>query len=98
MTYPTSGFLKRSGAEEESSHSVRLVGAALVSSQSSGRALLPFLDGMRGLAALYVTLHHAAIMVPPDGMSWGPLRLVLCLYMGHAAVSVFIVLSGYCLM
>lgn len=69
-----------------------------MSSHSSNRAVLPFLDGIRGLSALYVTLHHAAIMIPPGELGRGALRWIPGLYMGHAAVSVFIVLSGYCLM
>ena len=59
---------------------------------------LAFLDGLRGLAALYVVLHHAALEV--RGAS--PWRVVEwsrgLLRHGHFAVAVFIVLSGYCLM
>ena len=61
---------------------------------------LDFLDGLRGLAALYVVAYHAA-----DWTAWGgrtldrqpPLGLGLLAH-GHAAVGVFIVLSGFCLM
>ncbi len=56
---------------------------------------LLFLDGMRGLAALYVLLFH--LYTPDDlpaavrhGLSW--------LRFGHYAVGIFIVLSGYSLM
>ncbi|MHC5537433.1 acyltransferase family protein [Singulisphaera rosea] len=59
---------------------------------------LPFLDGMRGLAALYVVLHHAALMVPPSGLSGPSVAARFLLRHGHYAVAVFIVLSGYCLM
>ncbi|SIO61783.1 Peptidoglycan/LPS O-acetylase OafA/YrhL, contains acyltransferase and SGNH-hydrolase domains [Singulisphaera sp. GP187] len=59
---------------------------------------LPFLDGIRGLAALYVTLHHAALMIPPAGLSGPVLAIRFFLRHGHGAVAVFIVLSGYCLM
>lgn len=59
---------------------------------------LGFLDGLRGLAALYVAAHHAAIVVPPRTLGRGALQFASYFYMGHAAVSVFIVLSGYCLM
>lgn len=59
---------------------------------------LAFLDGIRGIAALYVALHHAALMIPPQGLA-GPVVIVrFLLRHGHSAVAVFIVLSGYCLM
>lgn len=56
------------------------------------------LDGLRGLTALFVVLHHACTstgQVPlpfPFDRACG---LFLCF--GHYAVAVFIVLSGYCL-
>ncbi len=61
---------------------------------------LDFLDGLRGLAALYVVAYHAA-----DWTAWGGVALerrpgfgLGALAHGHAAVGVFIVLSGFCLM
>ena len=58
---------------------------------------LSFLDGLRGVAAVYVVLHHAMLSMP-----WTkyPIDLALreLLRFGHYAVDVFIVLSGYCLM
>ncbi len=57
------------------------------------------MDGLRGLAALYVVLHHAyygltaEASLPPLAAKW-----TYWLYLGHSAVDVFIVLSGYCLM
>jgi peptidoglycan/LPS O-acetylase OafA/YrhL len=67
-------------------------------SATAANGRLAFLDGLRGLAALYVVLHHAALEV--RGVS--PWRLVELgrglLRHGHFAVAVFIVLSGYCLM
>jgi peptidoglycan/LPS O-acetylase OafA/YrhL len=59
---------------------------------------LAFLDGLRGIAALYVVLHHAALMVPPRGLSATATAARSLLRHGHYAVAVFIVLSGYCLM
>lgn len=59
---------------------------------------LTFLDGLRGLAALYVVFHHAALFVPAAGLG-GPASLVrFLLRHGHYAVPVFITLSGYSLM
>ena len=62
------------------------------------RLRLEFLDGMRGLAALYVVLFHA---IYPFAKSSGGVGFKLLLRFasyGHFAVDVFIVLSGYCLM
>src|SRR5689334_14248080 len=56
---------------------------------------LAFLDGIRGLAALYVVFHHAYLFTRSDRSSaitqelWGQ---------GRVAVDIFIVLSGFCLM
>jgi peptidoglycan/LPS O-acetylase OafA/YrhL len=58
----------------------------------------PWLDGLRGLAALYVLLHHAALEVNTRDL---PIRVVDAtgwLAHGHLAVAVFIVLSGFSLM
>ena len=62
-----------------------------------------FLDGLRGLAALYVVFHHAACELfgePfPAGIRTATTYLLPPLWAtGHWAVSVFIVLSGFCLM
>jgi peptidoglycan/LPS O-acetylase OafA/YrhL len=60
-----------------------------------------FLDGLRGLAALYVMFHHAWLTVwtdPaqfPTGMTG---VLTNWLAFGHLSVTVFIVISGFCLM
>ncbi|MDR3633749.1 MAG: acyltransferase [Isosphaeraceae bacterium] len=69
-----------------------------MSRTESGVARLPFLDGLRGLAALYVLLHHAALAVSPAGLSGVGLAIRFGLRHGHFAVAVFIVLSGFCLM
>jgi peptidoglycan/LPS O-acetylase OafA/YrhL len=54
-------------------------------------------DGLRGVAALYVVLHHAQLITRDD---MGPTLLWLTGWMRHGefGVAVFIVLSGYCLM
>jgi peptidoglycan/LPS O-acetylase OafA/YrhL len=55
------------------------------------------LDGMRGLAALFVVLHHCWLMsFPGFPADSGPWWLGWLLY-GHFAVVVFIVLSGFSL-
>ncbi len=60
---------------------------------------LPYLDGIRGLSALYVTLGHAVLTVWPLAKQPGGLTKLLLapMMLGHYAVVVFIVLSGYCL-
>ena len=70
-----------------------------------------YLDGIRGLAALYVLLEHVQLTGlgligadKPSAAAASPLqhfaRLLnsSVLGFGHAAVDIFIVLSGYCLM
>lgn len=65
------------------------------------RLRLEYLDGLRGLAALYVMLGHAyvAIRAQVDPyVSALQLDLLKLIDAGHFAVALFIVLSGYCLM
>ena len=60
---------------------------------------LAFLDGLRALAAMYVVLHHAKLQAGfnPDSVAW-PVRIFAGLFnFGHYAVTLFIVLSGFCL-
>lgn len=70
--------------------------------QQSAHPHLAYLDGVRGLAALYVVLHHAYLEVHLSGLFPAfPARLAQALQwlrFGHLSVDVFIVLSGYCLM
>lgn len=61
---------------------------------------LPQLDGVRGLVALYVVLHHAWLTIwPAQGglLAPGAPAGTGVLAYGHFAVGVFIVLSGFCL-
>lgn len=65
------------------------------------RIRLHHLDGLRGLAALYVVFNHTwlasrANFAGQAAPSW--FKLTSIFYPGHFAVDVFIVLSGYCLM
>lgn len=65
------------------------------------RVHLAYLDGIRGLAALFVVLHHAwqFVMLRP-GIAHPPrwFAAMTVFKYGQYAVVVFIVLSGYCLM
>jgi len=55
-----------------------------------------FVDGLRGLAALYVLLHHAVLTLPQSPAV--VVRVVKFVFgEGHYAVDLFIVISGYCL-
>lgn len=63
----------------------------------NNRLRLPYLDGLRAAAALYVVMFHAVMGFVTD-LS-GPYRVLKLLFgFGHEAVAIFIVLSGYCLM
>ena len=65
--------------------------------ESDRRAKLPGLEGMRGIAALYVVLHHCYLLsFPGFPVNTGPVWTGWLLY-GHFAVVVFIVLSGFSL-
>ncbi|MEV6860479.1 acyltransferase [Streptosporangium subroseum] len=62
-----------------------------------GRRRLGGLDGIRGLAALFVVLHHCWLSsFPGFPLNTGPKWTDWLLY-GHFAVAVFIVLSGFSL-
>ena len=56
---------------------------------------LGFLDGLRGLAALFIVCHHSYALVELTGGSMP--RNAQFLRYGHFIVSLFIMLSGYCL-
>ncbi len=61
------------------------------------RPRLAGLDGIRGLAALFVVLHHCYLLSYPGyPRNTGPAGLAWLLY-GHLAVVVFITLSGFSL-
>ena len=61
------------------------------------KAYFPHLDGLRGLAALYVLLHHAFLLCAQSFPIRAKNNLTDGLLYGHLAVDVFIVLSGFCL-
>lgn len=64
---------------------------------SSPRFRLRYLDGLRGLAALFMVLHHASMEVP-ESLGGALSLLQFLLSFGHIPVDLFMVLSGYCLM
>src|SRR5437868_6523675 len=60
----------------------------------TGPRYRPYLDSLRGIAAVLVVLHHAHYECPPTGTlgkATGWMRE------GHFLVTFFIILSGYCL-
>ena len=74
-----------------------------VGSKKTDRLRIEFLDGMRGLAALYVMLAHIPSLADDNQgsqMFSSPIAVWIAGIFGfsHYAVAVFIVLSGFCLM
>jgi peptidoglycan/LPS O-acetylase OafA/YrhL len=64
----------------------------------TGRIELPYLDGVRGLAALAVALYHAFLFTGRTGDSYADLPVLgRIVGFGYLGVPVFIVLSGYVL-
>ncbi len=59
---------------------------------------LNWLDGMRGIAALYVIFHHIAWQLPHPNNGLLAKLFWNSFMDGHRAVDTFIVLSGFCLM
>jgi peptidoglycan/LPS O-acetylase OafA/YrhL len=72
--------------------------AQMTTGNSRGR--LHFLDGLRGLACLYVLLFHASSAKTTTGgqLSHGMRFLSACIGRGHFSVVFFIVLSGFSIM
>ena len=68
------------------------------------KSRLPFLEGLRGVAALYVVLGHVCTLADPS-TSYGRTshapewlqKTMACFSFGHLAVAAFIVISGFCL-
>lgn len=82
----------------------RMPRAANTSLPSYPQDRLPFVEGLRGVAALYVVLTHFRSMVDPSILTGKPstapewVQIVLAPFgYGHLAVAAFIVLSGFCL-
>ncbi len=67
---------------------------------SEPRMRLEYLDGLRGVASLYVVMSHLPLVFNTDlysSVGWLKAAVGWTKY-GHTSVSIFIVLSGYCLM
>ncbi|MEV7631647.1 acyltransferase [Microbacterium sp. NPDC089318] len=73
-------------------------GSASVAKEKSAALRLPYLDGMRGLAALAVAIYHAYKFTGWTGDAESIPILGSVLQFGFLGVPVFIVLSGYVLM
>lgn len=85
------GFAEPSGRDKG-----RMLGRA--SAERLAPIRLPYLDGLRALAATYVVGFHAVLGFTSKDLT-GPWRILRRAFaFGHEAVAVFIVLSGYCLM
>ena len=65
--------------------------------QRGGHVHLDFLDGLRGLAAMYVVCHHFLAWNTAGLPHWAA-QAVSWANFGHSAVNIFIVLSGFSLM
>ncbi|HZO92221.1 MAG TPA: acyltransferase [Candidatus Baltobacteraceae bacterium] len=64
------------------------------------RTFYPYVEGLRGVAALYVVIFHVwqtAVQHAGTGTLTSWFRWTPFLQYGHFAVAVFIVISGYCL-
>ena len=63
---------------------------------------MPYLDGLRALAAIYVVLHHMWLQVWPIELGRHPemqtAQYTQWMYFGNYAVTFFLVISGFCLM
>lgn len=72
-------------------------GSPALANPAQGAARVQWLDGVRGVAAVFVVLHHIWLTTWPSLPSnAGPWWLGWLLY-GHMAVAVFIVVSGFSL-
>jgi len=93
--------IRRAEASRQSVPPVPPVPAAVVDAapRVSGSRRLPFLDGLRGIAASFVVISHCWSTVYLDARDGRSRTELLTSWMGlgHYAVSVFIVISGFSL-
>ncbi len=76
-----------------------------MSERKPGKAArVPSIEGLRGLAALYVAIGHIATLIDPNRLVWvggfteAYRQITRPLWFGHLAVAAFITISGFCLM
>jgi peptidoglycan/LPS O-acetylase OafA/YrhL len=68
--------------------------------RETDRTFYPYVEGLRGVAALYVVIFHMwqiAVQHPQTGTLTRWFGATQFLQYGHFAVAIFIVISGYCL-
>lgn len=73
---------------------------AAIGPAAGSRLRLDFVDGLRGVAAFFVLVHHCWLYAVDNGVEGPPMwfRLLTVFKFGTYGVAVFIVVSGYCLM
>jgi peptidoglycan/LPS O-acetylase OafA/YrhL len=78
-----------------------------VGEEKGGKPRLDYIDGVRGVCAIYIVVHHLFLNLYPTIWHQEAKQAFLAawwhlgagwLLLGHYAVGAFIVLSGYCLM
>ena len=70
----------------------------MINTTQSNKTHLTYIDGLRGLAAIYVVMHHAAIHFSLNNLTYWQKLLLAPFKSGHYAVDLFIVISGFSLM
>ncbi len=79
-----------------------VIAAKAAAESTTSRVQLAYLDGLRGICAVYVVLGHIYVALKffsQDVTPTGILMAFLSIFnVGQTAVDIFIVLSGYCLM
>lgn len=73
---------------------------AAIGPAAGSRLRLDFVDGVRGVAAFFVLVHHCWLYAVENGVEAPPMwfRSLTVFKFGTYGVAVFIVVSGYCLM
>ncbi len=91
--------IREKASGDNSIHAQAPSNVSPVVGKPSEKIRLDYLDGIRGLCALYVVYCHADITFGGlDGIPAWVIKLLPTLWFAHYSVAFFIVLSGYCLM